>query len=361
MGTSHDERPDGLTRLILRWIDLTALLTPAGERDRWKREWKAEVWHRSDRLRGRGWPVPRIALHLAGRAFQAPLHALWLRRKGWHPEMIIQDLTYGIRSLTRRPGFTAVAVLTLAMGIGVNTALFSAVDAVVLSPLPVEEPEELVRINDQWPNGFPYGSISYPLWQDVRERADVLEDVFAYRSIPLSLSAGEEPERVWGAIVTSNYFDLLGVGAARGRLFSLEEVPGQGQYPYAVLSYRFWQERFGGSEEVIGRAVTLNGHPMTIIGAAREGFRGTQKGYAPQMWVPMVMQLEMVPGRDRLNSRGAGWLVLTGRLAEGVSIQQADEVLDAVMAGLGEEYPGYHEDHAFHVMPEREAGITPIR
>ena len=214
---------------------------------------------------------------------------------------LLQDLRYGARMLMKQPGFTLVAVLTLALGIGANTAIFSLINMALLRPLPVAQPERLVEITPL-PKGADFGNFSYPLYTEFRDRSEVLEGLLAYRFAPMSLSQGGNNERLWGYLVSGNYFDLLGVRAVRGRMFTQEEDRAPGAHPVAVLSYGSWQRRFGGDPNLVGRTITINNHSFTIVGIAPPEFNGTVLIFTPEIYVPMMMAEQIEPGSNWLKN-----------------------------------------------------------
>jgi macrolide transport system ATP-binding/permease protein len=262
-----------------------------------------------------------------------------------------QDLRYGLRMLRKTPGFTAVAVLTLALGIGANTAIFSLVNTAMLRPLPVEEPGRIVSLSNAARNRM-FPTFSYPNYRDLRDRSgNVLSDLYAYRFAPVSLSRDGRNERLWGYVVTGNYFEALGVGAARGRVITPDDDRAPGAHPVVVLSHGYWQKRFGGAEDVVGSQVVVNGRSYTVIGVAPEGFYGTEIIAAPEMWFPMAMQAEIEVGESWLDKRGVENIFLQGRLKEGVGPEQARAALDALALELEREHPDFNEGKRITLAP----------
>ncbi len=250
---------------------------------------------------------------------------------------LVQDLRFALRTLRKSPLFTTVAVFSLALGIGANTAIFTLIDQLILRLLPVSHPEELVLLTGR---GAHYGSntgsnaISYPMYQDFRDRNQVFGGMFCRYGTTMSLSAGGHTELVAGELVSGNYFPVLGVGAALGRVFTASDDLYQDSHPLAVLSYSFWKTRFAGDRQVIGRRVVLNGFPFTIIGVSREGFDGVEPGTAPQVRIPMMMKREVTPGPwYSLNDRRGRFVQAFGRLKPG-------ETVEAAKAGL---QPLFHQ------------------
>src|SRR5581483_11303013 len=247
---------------------------------------------------------------------------------------LLQDLRYGVRMLVKSPGFTLVAVISLALGIGANTAIFSVVDRIFVRTLPVMEPEQLVTVVSRGENGE-NSSFSYPLYADYRDRNDVMSGLFAYDEMALSLSDGGQTERVSGAIVTGNFFDVLGVAPAIGRGFLPEEDRAPGTHPVAVVSYGLWQRRFGADPKLVGRNISLNGHSFTVIGVTPAEFAGVVRGAAPEVYVPMMMADRALPKwPGALNNRGMTWLNLMGRLKPGVTREQAQAALTTIAGQL---------------------------
>src|SRR5579872_7052431 len=185
---------------------------------------------------------------------------------------LLQDLRYGFRMLARNPGFTAIAILSLALGIGVNTAIFSLVNSALLRPLPVEHPEQVVHLRASLKGGRDTFNLSFPVYQDLVERSTAFNGVAAARFVTVSLSSGTVNERMWGYLATGNYFEVLGVPAAAGRTFTAAEDRAEGADPVVVLSAACWRRRFGSDPSIIGKTVLLNGHPFSVIGIAPEQF-----------------------------------------------------------------------------------------
>jgi macrolide transport system ATP-binding/permease protein len=252
---------------------------------------------------------------------------------------LIRDIRYAFRNFLKRPGFTAIAVITLALGIGANTAIFSLVNTVLLRPLPVPHPEQLIEVYGTLHNGADYTIQSYLNYKDYRDRNDVFSGLIAYRFAPMSVNHESRNERVWGYLVSGNYFDVLGVQPFLGRYFLPEEDKTPGSHPVAIISYGYWQKRFASDRGVVGQALTLNGHIFTVIGVAPKGFSGTEVAYAPELFVPMMMAHEIEPGSDWLESRDGDNLFVVGRLKPGITPTQAESALKAITLQLGKDYP----------------------
>jgi predicted permease len=288
-----------------------------------------------------------------------------IRGGGWM-ETLWQDMRYGARMLWKKPGFTLVAVLTLALGIGANTAIFTLVNAVFLKPLAVAEPARLMSVfgTDEKNRGAQtdYIPMSWPNFKDYRDQNDVFTGMIAFQNIVLNFSGGGEPELIGGIIVTGNYFDLLGVKAAIGRTFLPEEDSTPGTHPVVVLSYGAWQRRFGGDPAIVGRAIKLNGLDYTVVGVAAEGFKGTDAiAGGPDCWVPMMMhdQVLIKLFRDAFNARRAMIFNVIGRLKPGVTEQQAETAMRAIGRRLEQDYPNYNDKRNVTLVPLNQSTIPP--
>src|SRR5437764_14982167 len=242
-------------------------------------------------------------------------------------QVLLQDMRYSLRLLARRPGFTLVAVVTLALGIGANTAIFSLVNTVLLRPFPVTRPGELYALSAIGKNDAIL-AFSYPQYVDFRDRNDVLAGLFATRISAMSLSRNGNNERLWGYQVSGNYFEVLGVAAFQGRTLIADDDRARLASPVAVLSYGCWQRRFGGDPSVVGQDVLINGHPFKVIGVMPEGFSGTEMIFTPEIWVPMMMQEWIEPGNAWLDNRDTHNIFATGRLKAGVAPRQAEASLN---------------------------------
>jgi macrolide transport system ATP-binding/permease protein len=265
-------------------------------------------------------------------------------------DSLIKDIRYAVRGLIKRPGFVAIAVITLALGIGANTAIFSLVNTVLLRSLPVDRPGEIVsvavRAKDDSMSAF-----SYPNYKDFRDRNDVLSGLLVYRFVPLSLSRGGNNERIWGYEVSGNYFDVLNVKAIRGRTFLPEEDKTKLSHPVVVVSYDCWQRRFGGDPGLVGRDVLINNHQFSVIGIAPEGFKGTEFVYSPEIWVTASMMEWAEPGATWIDRRSTKNFFGIGRLKSGVSARQAEASLNVLSQQLAKEYPDDNEGQSIKVGP----------
>ncbi|MBS1807338.1 MAG: ABC transporter permease [Acidobacteria bacterium] len=263
-----------------------------------------------------------------------------------------QDLRYGVRMLWKRPGFTLIALLSLSLGIGANTAIFSLVNALFLRSLPVMEPERMVALNSAALDGsrdFP--TFSIPNYRDLRDRNDVLAGLLAYRNTAVGLSHQGENSRVWSYLVTGNYFELLGVQPRLGRFFTPQDDLMPGAHPVAVITHECWQQRFGADAAIVGKQALINGHSFTIIGVAPPGFYGTEVSFKVEMWFPAMMLTSIEPGRDYLNARDTANFFVQGRLKPGVTLPQAEAALKNIAAQLAREYPADNEGLTIALSP----------
>src|SRR5690348_5173640 len=248
-----------------------------------------------------------------------------------------QDIRYGWRQLLKHPGFTALAILSMALGIGANTAIFSLVDTVLLRPLPVREPSQLIAVDGQLRNGAEFTLQSYLNYKDYRDRNTVFSGLFVYRTTVSSLTVNNSSQRVWGYLVSGNYFDVLGVKPMLGRAFLPEEDQTPDSHPVAVIGYNCWQRRFGGDPQIVGKTVEFNGRPFSIIGVAPKGFIGTEVAYDPEMFIPIMMAKTIEPGSRWIDKRDSNNLFTVGRLKPGVSFSEAKAELETLTAQLAKD------------------------
>jgi macrolide transport system ATP-binding/permease protein len=274
-------------------------------------------------------------------------------------DTLVKDLRYGIRNLLRHPGFTLIAVVTLALGIGANTAVFSIVNAMLFRPRPVAQPERLVElyVGD---SGHPYQSSTYQDFLIFREQHEVFSGLAAYRIEQFKLSGAEDVEQVFGEAVSGNYFELLGVNAIRGRTFLPEEDQTPGTHPVAVISHGLWQRRFNANPAVIGQTITLNHQSLIVIGIAPPQYTGMIRGLAIDVWVPLMMMPQMKPevGVALLNSRGNSWLFMVGRLRPEATLEQARARFDLISRQLRDTYPEHWREKREESNEVRELSVT---
>ncbi|HEY7183532.1 MAG TPA: ABC transporter permease [Blastocatellia bacterium] len=253
-----------------------------------------------------------------------------------------QDLRFGARTLLKNPGFTLVAVITLALGIGANTAIFTWLKAIILQPLPgVPASGRLVMLHSvarrSGNQAFP---ISYPDYKDYRDRNVVFSGLAAFNLDTFNLMGRDgRPERIFGSLVSGNFFDVLGVRAALGRTFAPDEDRTPGTHPVAVISHRLWQRRFAADPALIGKTIRLNQRDFTVIGVAPEGFSGSWVGLAVDLWAPLMMSPQLSRMGDMFNLRDSHNLPVIGRLKDGVTFEQAQDNAQNIAAQLAKDYP----------------------
>jgi predicted permease len=258
-----------------------------------------------------------------------------------------QDLRYGARMILKQPGFAALAVITLALGIGANTSIFSLLDQVLLRRLPVANPDELVILRSEGPirghgssDSDIYTSFSVPMYKGLRDNNQVFAGLLARYAIPLSLSAKGQTERADGELVSGNYFETLGVRPALGRVFSLEDDKQSGAHPVAVLSHGYWTRRFANDASILNQQLLINGHNLTIVGVAQASFSGVQVGQTPDVFIPLMMKHQMTPNWEGLDDWNDYWIALIGRLKPGLTAKQAEAgILPTYSALLAEQLP----------------------
>jgi predicted permease len=267
---------------------------------------------------------------------------------------LLQDLHYAFRTLKKSPLFVSVAVLSLALGIGANTAIFTLINQLILQYLPVRHPEELVLLTAR---GQHYGSnsganaLSYPMYRDVRDKNEVFSGMFCRHGETMSAGYEGRTELAPIEMVSGNYFPVLGVGAALGRVFTATDDLMQGGHPVAVLSYGYWKSRFAGDRSVVGKKIDVDGYPMTIVGVSEQGFNGVEPGYAPEIRIPITMQDSLPPGQTflQLNERRRRFVQVFGRLKPGMTLERA-------RAGL---QPLFHQMLEMEVRQEAFAKASP--
>jgi predicted permease len=250
------------------------------------------------------------------------------------------DLRYAIRTLLRSPLFTAVAVLSLALGIGANTSIFSLLDQVLYRSLPVRDPRALVVFHvDDHSSGDSSADnsqsvFSYPMYQDLRDRATVFDGVIARHGVAVSVSWNGQTERARTEIVSGNLFEVLGVTAAIGRTLTPEDDGAPGAHPVVMLSHDYWVRRFAADPGILNQKVAINGHPMVVVGIAPENFRGVLAGDNPEVLAPIAMKRELTPGWDALTDRSSRWLNILARLKPGISPERAQAAIQTVYRPL---------------------------
>jgi macrolide transport system ATP-binding/permease protein len=289
------------------------------------------------------------------------------RRTRWLADLL-QDGRYGVRILAKHPGFTTVAALALALGIGVNTAILSAVNGFVLRPLPaVEKPEELITLHSgKKMDAEVWGDISYPNYLDLREQNKSFSDLCASEEASAGISSGESrnsgdnerAEVAWGELVSSNYFDVMGVKPVLGRGILPEEDRTPNAHPVTVISHSLWQRRFNADPGVVGKTIYLNGQPFTVIGVMPESFLGSTFYLRYAFWAPLMMAQQFGRRAEWQTDRGYAIFSLYGRLKPGVTMEQAGKDLNQVVEGLGQRYPKENADTKIQVTTELDSRYT---
>src|SRR6266481_2363119 len=259
-------------------------------------------------------------------------------------ENLLRDVRFALRMLRKSPGFTGVAVVTLALGIGANAVVFGVLNALIVRPLNVPQAESLYGIARRSDNLL---NQSYPDYFDLRDRNRSFDGLAAYNIAQAGLDTGENPSPAWLFEVSGNYFDVLGIRPYLGRLFHGSDEHGPNSAPYIVLGYAYWHTRFQDDRGVVGRTVQVNKHPFTVVGVAPPEFHGTMLFFSPDYFVPMVNQ-EQIDGSNLLNDRGKRWIFMTiGHLKAGVSPAQAAADLNSIGSYLERTYPKDHGQMTF--------------
>ncbi len=256
-----------------------------------------------------------------------------------------QDVRYSLRMIAKAPGYAAIAVLTLALGIGANTTIFSWINSTLLNPIPgLASPNEVVALSlgRGTDNPFPF---TYPDFESMRNGQQSFVGITAANIAPMSLTGKGKPERVWGMVTSANYFDLLGVRPILGRGFLPEEDTRPGGAPVAVISYRLWQTHFGANPDVVGQTLEINQHPYTIVGVAPAVFQGSQTGLRSEIWIPIMMEEQLMPQGDLIHDHHYFWLTALGRLKPGVRPEQSQEEMTLRLKREAKNYPEEHKGH----------------
>ncbi|MGW8268387.1 MAG: ABC transporter permease, partial [Longimicrobiales bacterium] len=310
-------------------IRAASRLVPVKRRAEWRREWEAETAYAWQRLRRKGRGSGLGAFRLRIRVLSCWIDAFLERKEGWKMTGLLSDLRFALRGLIRYPAFTVVAVLTLALGIGANTAVFTLVDGVLLRPLPFPNPEGLISLEHLGREGQDQLPISDGLYLLYREQASSLDGIAMFAGTAMNLVTGEEPERVPLQVVTPGFFDVLGISPVLGRAFlPEEELPGA--EPVVILSHGLWARTFGEDPEILGRTLDLNGVSRRVVGVMPEDFGYPNRD--AQLWVPY----EVDPAQAPLASFGAGGIA---RLGTGSSIESVYAELQGLISRLGELFP----------------------
>jgi predicted permease len=275
----------------------------------------------------------------------------------------MNDIKYALRRLVRSPGFTLVAVASLALGIGANTAIFSIVNAVLIRNMPAQNPHQLVDVFTSEQGGYEYSTFSYPDYRDLRaSTSDVFRDVGAREADVFTMAKADgTSEILWGELVTANLFPLLGVHAALGRTFLPQEDSTPGAHPVALISQAFWKRHYEQDPSAIGSTLRINGQVLTVVGVMQQGFTGQFPGFQMDVWVPLSMASALnLHGSDYLESRGERSLFPTARLRPGVTLKRAQAEVSTVAARLASSYPNTNEDRTMTLLPSSKVAFNPI-
>ena len=251
---------------------------------------------------------------------------------------ILKDLRYAIRMLIKTPGVTLVAVITLALGIGANTAIFSSVSAFTSRPLPVPKPDQLIRPVEISEDRGTADNFSYPDFVDYRSQSTVFSGFCAEDMVQVAIDTQEQNDVIWGQIVSGNFFDMLQIKPVMGRAFAPDEDGAPGAHPVVVLGHSLWQRRFASDPNIVGKTLRLNNRQFQVIGVAPESFKGTKFGLSMDFWAPMAMVGELSGSADLLTSRDSHWLTILGRLKPGVGVSQASAEMNAISLRLNQAY-----------------------
>src|SRR6185436_14525671 len=342
-------------RFWLWLIRMIGVIVPRRLRADWRQEWEAELRYREllladwDRL---NW---RSKLDLFYRSLGAFWDALLLQPQRLEDEMF-QDLRFGVRMLLKHRIFSIVAVLTLALGIGANTAIFSVVQAVLLRALPYSQPEQLVWIWEVCPkDGIKEESASVPNFTDWRNQSQSFKEMSAFAGAAPVLTNAGEPERIPGTSVTANFFVTLGVEPIIGRSFVAEEnTPGKNRV--VILSHNLWQRRFSSDPQIIGQTITLNGNPHEVVGVMPAGFKNPrpEETRPTELWLPLALDPAQAGRRN-------DFLRVVARLAPGVNINQARAEMDTITNGLAGQYPQTNFGWGVTILPLHERIVGNLR
>ena len=273
-------------------------------------------------------------------------------------ETLVQDIRFALRSFIRRPGFTLSVVLLLGVGIGANVSIFTLVYRAFLSGLPIQRPDSVVKVfttDEEHPGLLP---ISYPNFEDLRDQGEVFEELAAFQWLRPNFLSGERPERLFSQVVTPNYFELLGVDAALGRVFSPSDEA-RGASPVVVVTDTFWRTHLGADPNVVGRELLLNGMQFTVIGVTPPGFKGTNVFNGPDLWFPMSMYDAVSSFRDNFDQRAWRMFEMLGRLAPGVTPDQARTAVRLIGDRLATQYPASNEGQGLDLLPIAQASVPP--
>jgi putative ABC transport system permease protein len=318
-------------------ITLIGVIVPRRLRADWRQEWESELHYRETLLAKWDQLNWRTKLDLLWHSAGAFVDALWLQPRRWEDAMI-QDLRFGVRMLLKHKGFTAVAILSLALGIGANTAIFQLLDAVRLRTLPVKAPQELVEVRIADMKGARGGiwrepSVTFPIWEQIRDRQQAFSGIFAWGTDTANLAPGGEVRPARMLYVSGDFFNALGVNATHGRVFNSADDQRGCAAPGVIVSHQFWQREYGGDANVVGRSLTLADHSFEIVGVTPQNFFGMEVGKSFDLAMP-ICAASIVRGNNRMFSSIMWWLTVNGRLKPGWSLDQATAHTQTISADL---------------------------
>lgn len=337
-----------------RALRVFSRIVPADRRREWLEEWEGELHALAGLHASRSRNAyPGTASFIAG----ALPHALWMRTEGWTVDSILQDLHFAVRWLRRAPGFTLIAALTLALGIGANGWIFSLINGLVLRPpAAIGQPDRLVQIARSYDSAPRWDNWSYPALELIGRDTRTFSGVAGYQTQAFVLGSGADAEQLAGQYVTGNYFHVLGVRPFLGRLVQPSDDDVPGAHPVVVLSHGLWLRRFGGDPGVVGRSVLLGTQSYEVVGVAPDGFTGPDAlGATPSLWIPMK-QFPALGGRLPFDQWGWSWINAVGRLADGVSFQAASASMQALSMQLRE---AWAPNRDIRVLVANGVGLSP--
>jgi len=274
-------------------------------------------------------------------------------------ETLFQDLRYAFRVIVKSPVLSGLAILSLALGIGANTTIFSVANALLLQSVPVAEPGRLMALYTTDKKNPGFNPISHLNWKDYGKQADVFEGILGYDWTEMSLKTTGDAQRVFGQLVSGNYFEVLGVQTALGRTFGPREDEALGRDPVVVLSHGFWTRHAGADPRIVGQTLTLNGATFTVVGVMPEAFTGIDVGVRPEVWVPMAMNKQVKTGTNWYEERRGLFVFTVGRLKPGVTREQAQAQVTTIAQRLEQEYPNDNKGRSVTVVPLSQATINP--
>jgi putative ABC transport system permease protein len=273
---------------------------------------------------------------------------------------MFQDVRFAIRSALRNPALTSVIVISLALGIGANTTIFTLINAVFLRPLPVNDPARLAQVFTVMPKSTAYQSVSLANYRDFRDQVPEFSGLAAYQGIGANLVGGSEPLATGGQLVTGNYFQVLGVDAAVGRTLTPDDDATLGASPVMVMSAGLWKRAFGSDPAIVGKTVTLNGFKFTVVGVMPASFKGLQTLGNVDFWVPLAMHEQLVTGetaRTFYTARNSLVFQVVGRLQPGVALARARDAMKSMAKRLEEQYPTENEGRSVELFPLTESAL----